>query len=400
MATLDIRDLQQGSFKGIPFLFTNSDTSGGRKNAFYEYPKTDKRGFSDLGRSLRTLTLIFYIQGDNTSNYFDNRDAMLSALDSEGSGILVHPFLGEITVAIDGDYSFREDIGTLNRVDFTVTFKEVSEPVKPAPIDNNIPNIEKISGEVLDGVEADVSDNYVLSSNDIVNFDKAKAKAQEIGNKFAELGENVEKVTDVYNEFVETLRVFDAQINLIINAPIEYAARIRSLNDQLRLIASNATERFSTFTKLFGFGSGDDPIPSNTISQQERKQNNEVINNAINADALAQAYAVFTSVDIANEEEFTDFLELLNNQWDFLQDKNLSRDIRELLLDLRGEVEKYIETLNIPEITNVDTVLTSPTVLSYTYYGNTTRADDITNLNALKDAAIIEGNIKLESDFS
>lgn len=398
MAFLNIKDLQQGSFKGVPFLFVGSSGTGGRKNVFYEYPNTDKRGVSDLGLNLKSFTLTIYISGDNNSDYKQNRDRFISALESQGAGILVHPTFGQLNCAIDG-YTLDENISHLNRADFSVNFKEVSEPIKPAETQNNIPKIENIAVDTIDKTSTDINDNFSISKSNFANFETAREKAQSISNKLTEISIQVEKRTEVFNEFTNLVNDFDDSISAIISQPDLYADKFKELFDGFRLIASDATERFLMFTKLFNFGSDDAEISTETNFQIERKENNDIINNAVNCNSLAYAYATLKEISLSNEDEFNRFNELLNNQWEYLQEQDLNNDVRENILDLRGEVEKYIDTLNLPELISIETEETSPTLLSYQYYGDTARDDQISSLNALKDYGVIAGNITMQSDF-
>jgi len=398
MAFQNIKDLQQGSFKGVPFLFVGSSLSAGRKNTFYEYPNTDKRGVSDLGLNLKSFTITIYISGDNNSDYKQNRDRFISALESQGAGILVHPTFGQLNCAIDG-YTLDENLEHLNRADFSVNFKEVSEPIKPAETQNNIPKIENIAVDTIDKTSTDINDNFSISKSNFANFETAREKAQSISNKLTEISIQVEKRTEVFNEFTNLVNDFDDSISAIISQPDLYADKFKELFNGLRLIASDATERFLMFTKLFNFGSDDAEILTDTSFQIERKENNDIINNAVNCNSLSYAYATLKEISLSNVEEFNRFNELLNNQWEYLQEQDLNNDVRENILDLRAEIEKYIDTLNLPELISIKTEETSPTLLSYQYYGDTTRDDQISSLNALKDYGVIAGNIAIQSDF-
>lgn len=398
MAFLDIKDLQQGSFKGVPFLFVGSSTSGGRKNVFYEYPNTNKRGVSDLGKNLKNFTLTIYITGNTREDYNQNKDRFISALESSGAGILVHPTFGQFDCAIDG-YTSDENISNINRADFSVNFKEISEPIKPAATQNNVPKIENIAVNTVNKVSENIEENYNVSSGSFTNFETAKNKAQQITDKIIEISEQVEQRTEVFNEFIATVDDFNNNINLIVANSTRYAQELKSLFDNLRLIASDPTERFLMFTKMFSFGSDDMTILTNTALQIERKENNDIINNAVNSNAIAYAYATLKEVTLNNEEEFNRFNDLLNNQWEYLQEQDLNFDIRENILDLRAEVEKYIDTLNLPELITESTVETSPTLLSYQYYGDTNRDNQISELNSLKDYGFILGNFTIQSDF-
>ena len=118
--------LQQASFRGVPFGVFGSDGRFGRRVAVHEYPNRDKPYIEDLGRSTRRISLtgfliensLVYGGGDALSQ----RDAMVAAAEAAGAGTLVHPTLGELQVSVpDGGLSVVErwDQGRYFEIGFT-----------------------------------------------------------------------------------------------------------------------------------------------------------------------------------------------------------------------------------------------------------------------------------------
>lgn len=94
--------LQPASFRGVPFFVESSDTSVGRRTKLHTYYKRDIPYLQDLGAAPDEFVLEgFVIQNSaNNFNYMPERDALIAALKQPGSGILVHPYFGELQVGL------------------------------------------------------------------------------------------------------------------------------------------------------------------------------------------------------------------------------------------------------------------------------------------------------------
>ena len=111
MSTQDL--LQKASFRGAEFFVDSASTTGGRKTVTHEFPNTDRRYIQDMGLKQRSFTVEAIITGSG-AEYFSKRDALLNALETEGPGILVHPFYGQVSVVND-PYRLEEEISSIGR---------------------------------------------------------------------------------------------------------------------------------------------------------------------------------------------------------------------------------------------------------------------------------------------
>jgi prophage DNA circulation protein len=107
-------ELQQASFRGIPFGVLIGRGRVGRRLALHEYPFRDKPWAEDVGRKTRRFNLIgFLVEDDLISgggSVIQQRDRMIAAAETKDSGTLVHPTLGEMTVSL-------EDLGCTEKWD-------------------------------------------------------------------------------------------------------------------------------------------------------------------------------------------------------------------------------------------------------------------------------------------
>lgn len=120
--------LRPASFRGVPFEVEVGDLAAGRRTQVHEYPKRDKPYVEDMGRATREFSLTAMLVGDD---YVAKANRLISALEAEGPGTLVHPWLGTMTVSLKdvGRLTFTQSLGL---AEVALTFVEGGELAFPA----------------------------------------------------------------------------------------------------------------------------------------------------------------------------------------------------------------------------------------------------------------------------
>ncbi|WP_137971861.1 DNA circularization protein [Pseudomonas sp. F(2018)] len=121
-------EYRPGSFRGVPFNLRTSSRTGGRRTVLDEYPLRDKPSTQDMGRSARKFTLLMVVIG---ADYMARRDQLIEALEAKGPGTLVHPYYGEMQVAVLDGYSCEESTAEGGRATISQTFVESGEEPRP-----------------------------------------------------------------------------------------------------------------------------------------------------------------------------------------------------------------------------------------------------------------------------
>lgn len=122
-------NLQDASFRGVPFKVDQDEATLGRRVQVHEYPNRDKPWAEDLGRATRRFSVQAYLIGDD---FFTQRNRLIEEIEKPGSGTLVHPYYGEMTVTVTDEVrvSHTRDEGRMCRVSFS--FVEAGELSFPA----------------------------------------------------------------------------------------------------------------------------------------------------------------------------------------------------------------------------------------------------------------------------
>jgi prophage DNA circulation protein len=126
MAWLD--DIQDASFRGVPFSVDKDQTKGGRHVAHHTYVKRNKGYPEDMGRKDRGYHFDAYTLGDDA---FAARDALIAALEDDGPGTLIHPTMGTMQVQVE-DWTVAEDLVKEMRIcRFSLAFVEAGDVAVP-----------------------------------------------------------------------------------------------------------------------------------------------------------------------------------------------------------------------------------------------------------------------------
>lgn len=126
------RELRKGSFRGVEFETSQTELSVGRRNQVFEYPQRDTPFVEDLGRKCRTITFKAFVTG---TDYIAKMNALIEALEEGGSGELVHPWLGSMSVVpqLANQISYSSKLCVASA---TLTFVESGESLYPSAEDD------------------------------------------------------------------------------------------------------------------------------------------------------------------------------------------------------------------------------------------------------------------------
>lgn len=189
-------DYRPGAFRGVPFHLKSSSSTGGRRTVLNEFPLRDEPMTEDMGRRARKFQLSMTVIGPD---YMAQRDRLIAALETFGPGTLMHPFRGELLVAVIDDYSCEESTeqGGLARI--SVTFVEAGEVPRPDSV-----VVQGIVGnEAADALEedalAELLDRFAVAGWISSVGDDAKGM---LGEALAAVGEAVGYAEGLANDAI------------------------------------------------------------------------------------------------------------------------------------------------------------------------------------------------------
>lgn len=141
----------KGTFRGVPFfIYEDGTLAGGRRIVRHEYPLRDDGQTEDMGQALRQYAFTAVVLGDD---YFDQRDALIEALEAKGIAELVHPNWGTLNAQIE-TYTVRESCGAQGNAIFSITFSPAADDTAPMEAEDTQLNSDSLADSLLSDVQA------------------------------------------------------------------------------------------------------------------------------------------------------------------------------------------------------------------------------------------------------
>lgn len=205
-------NLIQASFRGVDFFVSSHDYSVGRRTQISQYPFKDKPYTNDLGLDIDEFLIEAYIIANQTNNqdYFQQRDALITAIKKSGPGKLVHPYLGEHSVVLSARARVRESFIDGGMVRFTLSFvkagdtKDLSSSIEPITL------VDESAEDAIDTTLDSFYDQYTVEN---------------------EPGWSISRMTDDFSEFINMGK---GQISKLRNAGGSSIETVKSTFDDAR----------------------------------------------------------------------------------------------------------------------------------------------------------------------
>lgn len=389
-----IERLYRASFRGASFLMRDTELSAGRKSVTFEYPNQSKRYVEDLGGLLRKYTINAIITGP----FYDlKKRALQAALSKPGVGILVHPTDGRVNV-VAKPYTLSEDVTRIGEAQFTMEFEESDQGIYPISDADNSSKIFDLINSVLDGIETSIAEAFSVADTFRYNIDDAANILTRVSNTFDSVTAPFSLAGNASDEFNNSLTNFQSNIYSNIKNPAQLGSSLTGLFSLSDDLGTTAQDRYKIANGFYGFGSDDTYIPQDTAQRIERQGNRSIINSAMNAAALANAYSNAIEIDYGNTEELDKAIFDLDKQYSHVASiSTLSDETNALLVDLRNEVRKFFDKLsvNVYKLTTINTQPDSLINIVYAYYGNLDNLEKIITLNKIANPARVEGQLTI-----
>ena len=405
--------LHAASFKGASFLFVSGSRMGGRKNVLYEFPNKRSRLVEDIGGLLPSYNITGEIQGSGR-DYFSKRNLLITAFESEDSGILLHPYYGKVKCFCQ-TYDFSEAPNETGVTQFNATFQETKNPIFPTVSKNNKSLIASLSDSFSSSIESAFGFTWNVSNSSFGNFDDAAELLTDASNFFDDQTQTFVNASDEVSEFFGQLSSFTDNIFTYINRPALLGTTVTTLFGSLDNLGSSAIDRLRISRKFFSFASGYQNISELTTGKKQRKKNRQTMQIIIDAMALSNAYLNVPQIDFSTEDDITDVQNELEDQFDKIITENAASDVDivvftsseifpqstiEILKSMRDQVRIYLEEakVNAKRVTTIDAKEASLTTIVYSYYGSLDDLDVIQDLNQFAAPSHIKGNMEIVTE--
>lgn len=143
--------LLQASFRGIPFAVEGASQRFGRRVALHQYPFRDVPWPEDIGKSARKFEIRGFLIADSSiyggGPVILQRQQLINACEAKGSGTLVHPTLGVLSVVVPEDgFEVAESLDELGRFPFRLACLESGNRVYPSALQDALSFVQRLVG--------------------------------------------------------------------------------------------------------------------------------------------------------------------------------------------------------------------------------------------------------------
>lgn len=382
-----------GSFRGVEFKTKSHKFDSGRHDVEHEFPSKEDGNSEDLGKRLPKFNLELYVLGDD---YFDQRDKLMAALDQEGDGELIHPYLGKKQVQV-GKYTVTETVEEGRIARFSVEFTNAGTVKFPAEATDAVQSVFDAINSVLNGATAALATGLSVVGAP-ARVAQAAAKLVQDGaariNQVAKIaGSSAQGVADV----AFAIRNITAEAQDLVQAPDKLAQRFKDAFALLFTAVEDAKTLSKTLSSEVSSFAPEPIVGSDTPTVQKLKGNQVAFTNfLVNVSISQQAQAAITG-NYFSVDESVNIRDLLNqdieNQLPNIDDDDSYQAIK----DLQVGINLGLPPQNVGEILTFTPAKTLPVlVIAQKLFGAIDKEDEIISQNAIRHPGFVPGGIEIE----
>lgn len=407
-----IIETKPAAYKSVSFLMITSGITGGRKDVLFEFPNSDKQTVEDLGLRPRAYTMTVIIPHEN---YLEDRDNLLRALEDGEKGPLDHPFYGKIDNIVARSYIINERLSDLGRAQLEIVFAISDDIGVPQKADNAISEADQANDALTESISDDIAEDFEVDEGLSGNFEDASLLIDDAIEVFNEVTSIATAITNEINQYAAQINEFTALVNEVIAFPQDLANSFKNVFSTINGLFSSLEDTFEVFSHptFFNFGDNDTPIIQTTEGRVQRAQNRDVINQSMQVFALGYAYLNAAQIQFQTDVEIDSVNAVLETQYvkvisaqgvsvpglasplDSI--RGVSPETIAAITDLRTIANKLLDDKRTEarKIVTVQTKQMPMSVIAFQYYGNTDLTDTLLELNGIKGASFIKGDIQI-----
>lgn len=364
-------NLRPASFRGVAFDVLDNSGTFGRRTVLHEYPFRDKPFVEDLGRRARMIRIDAIILG---TDYMAARDALIAAVETAGSGTLVHPTLGELQVSvIDDGLTIQESTqeGGSCRVSFSCV--ESGEVTFPAATSATTTVVADKAASAQAALGDAFASGFSLAGLQSFGIQDAADRA---GDWLDQIQDQVSVAASVAIDPLSTLTTSITStrttLNALLDAPANFAATATALVGAIA-DAMDARDAVALLVGLVNFGDDDTVITIGTATRKAMVANRAAFLQLVQGAAAVQAAITLTDVEFSDYDDATGLRDIVLDALDSVAEATADDALYQQLSTLRAAVVRDVESrgADLARIVTMTPAQTLPAlVLAYHVYGD------------------------------
>ena len=407
-------DLRDASFRGVPFFFRDVEGAGGRRAIPHAYPKKEVGWTEDHGAVLTQQQINAILLG---SDYIDQMNRLLAALNTAGPGELVHPWFGVQKVQVGRvTHRLSTEEGGIVYISFEVY--EAGEQLFPSGTEDTSATALSAADKVKKALE---NGDYFEA------LDGVGSMVDTLLDNMQNLISNLPTLPDELNDWMDRLNRFKDLTGIAAAAPGEIIRNVVNLisdmkdlvseppfalrvYDQLRAqwegdrAAKAATKSLAdnvSVNAATGFASSVTPVATPDATEAMQANIEDFRQLVIVSTLVAQAETVATTTFETSQDAQATGDQLAEQLGEMAIEavesgqRDLWRSLRELRFAVVNDVR--IRSIQLPELRRVTPARTVPVMLlAYRETGDAENRDELVTRNRLRYPSFITPNSTIE----
>jgi prophage DNA circulation protein len=324
---------REASFRKVKFIWLGSSTEGGNNLQDDGKPKLvkDKRSKEKkksfiVSDKKKRFSLDGFVKG---LNYHIDRDHLISALEKDGPGELIHPLFGSIRVVVE-NWSLKEGLSEgMGIANFTISFCEHGKVFIPKDKDDSNEKLKANAKKSRDLAEAEFANKFSVKGKPQFVKDSALSTFEKIQKKTLEGISQVKTQSVAAAESVFTIRKGMASARDLIESPLDLAKNLNGSHDLMRTVSLNPKDLFSAYKKNKDYKKQLTTVLPTTTSRTTEKLNQDSfvkLTNTMNASHKSELI-----IEALESDQFESKEELMQERNDLIA------EIDEILLDTSND---------------------------------------------------------------
>ncbi len=376
------------TWRGIAFEVESASSKFGRRNVVHEYPKRDKPFVEDLGRAARQFTLRGFIIGDD---YAASRTALIAACEEEGSGILVHPYLGPMTVSLQTPADIGENFKDGRSAKLSFAFIESGEIEFPGIELDTSQGALQAADDLNVAASAEFEDEFVVAAQPGFVVDAAEDDLSDLTTRLRGSVDPFFSVVDDFAAFSELVDDYAADVSTLAATPDVAASRLVAI-----FVEVGSLDALRALHESAGTAG---PLDASTSAALAEQRNTEAtlrlqVRGALAAAVKIVALTAFVALDDA-EAVSVDLADRLAEETKLAN----TNDAFVALVELRTKLVEHVDVTiqGLPRLRTVKVpVLTPAVVLAWDLYGDATRDDEIAERNKVSNPLLLSPSLDIQ----
>lgn len=386
-------EYEKGSFRGVPFLYVDSDGELGRRKVVHEYPGRDLPFIEDLGRRTRVWSLEIMVAG---SDYMGWRDRLTAALDAPGPGILVHPTLGQLKVEVLSARGPRESTRRGGTARFFVLFGAAGDARYPADSADGRRVVEEKSQAATQALAGQLKDRLDVAGRPSFIGADAVAQVEAMAGAIHRAVTGLPELAAATG-LMEDLNALTQSAASLVRDPIDLVQSLTTIWGDIVTAAERPLLALSALKSFFSFSGSNGTVPLATPNRVVQSENRSALSDAFAAGATIAAARVASAADYDSQQAADAERLAISDQIDTVC-LTAADALYDALCGLRAALIADLGNRpGLPAIRRITLPADLPAlVLAHRLYGGAARDADIVARNGIAHPGFVPGGRELE----